>query len=251
VWGNILDNGHRREAALLEVMLAAQPDVIILQELMHPATLERFATALEVQAFFAPGNSKRHLGILSRIPIIAATSYRPFPPIRTTILDATLAVLPQHPLHLLGIHLVPHPMLPLELWRWWEIRVLVRYVQRYQRQPCLIAGDFNAIAPGDRAVVHALPNGLKRLVLAQGGHVFHYALAALTAAGFTDCYRALHPQAAGYTLPSTRPNARLDYIFANQALAPALTACEVVTAPPAVQYASDHLPVMAEFALGI
>jgi exonuclease III len=92
-----------------------------------------------------------------------------------------------------------------------------------------------------------LPMVLRLLILVQGGHVFHSAIAALLTNGYTDCYRALYRQRPGYTLPSNRPNARLDYLFANHVLAPSLRHCEVIMHPEAVRKASDHLPVVAEF----
>ena len=69
-------------------------------------------------------------------------------------------------------------------------------------------------------------------------------------AGLVDCYRTKFPDKIanpGYTLPAPRPNVRLDYIFANEPLIKKLQTCRVWSADPAPQ-ASDHLPVLAEFA---
>jgi exodeoxyribonuclease-3 len=246
---NILDGGHQREALICEVLHAVQPDIVILQELDHPATLKQFANLLDAQSFFAPGNTKRHVGLISRYPIVTATSYRPFPPIRTSILAATIAADSTHPLHVFGVHLVPHLAWPLELWRCWELRVLLQQARSYDAEPCLIAGDFNTIAPGDRVNIRALPFVLKLMLWAQGGRVFHPAIATVLTEGYTDCYRTMHPQESGCTLPSDSPNARLDYLFANRVFAPRLRQCTIITLPSAVREASDHLPVVAEFEL--
>ena len=128
--------------------------------------------------------------------------------------------------------------------------MLLQRAHTYQAEPCLIAGDLNTIAPGDQVAIHALPLVLKLLVLAQGGHIFHSAIAALLSNGYTDCYRVMHRQRSGYTLPSDRPNARLDYLFVNRVLAPTLRHCEVITHPEAIRMASDHLPVVATFDIG-
>jgi endonuclease/exonuclease/phosphatase family metal-dependent hydrolase len=59
----------------------------------------------------------------------------------------------------------------------------------------------------------------------------------------------MHPQEDGFTLPSTGPRVRLDYVFAALPLGGALSGCRMVTEPAVAASASDHLPVMAEFAL--
>ena len=70
--------------------------------------------------------------------------------------------------------------------------------------------------------------------------------------GYTDCYRALHPD-DGYTCATWMPAARIDYVFADPALAPGLRRCDVIGSDrlpdPDVASASDHLPVMADFDL--
>ncbi len=43
---NILDGGMGREAALIEVIRAAAPDVAVMPEIMQPAALERMASGL-------------------------------------------------------------------------------------------------------------------------------------------------------------------------------------------------------------
>jgi len=73
-------------------------------------------------------------------------------------------------------------------------------------------------------------------------------------AGYVDCYRAVHPDGAGYTCATWLPAARVDYVFADVRMAPRLIACDVVGLDgggddPDVLGASDHFPVVAEFAL--
>jgi hypothetical protein len=50
-------------------------------------------------------------------------------------------------------------------------------------------------------------------------------------AGYVDCFRKVHPQEDGFTLPSPHPQVHLDYVFAPPPLDKALRACRVVRLP--------------------
>jgi exonuclease III len=245
---NILNGGVGREDLILQVLRASRPDIAMLQEVTRQQTVQEMAQALDVDFFFAQGNTSRHLALLSRLPIISQQSWHPFPPIRAAILEATVEPAPGKHIYLLGVHLVPHPAILLELWRAWEMRVVLQRARQHDAQPCLIAGDFNAVAPNDRVVTKSMPVILKLMLLLQGWRFFHYALEATRAAGFTDCYRFLHPDQDGFTLPTPSPTIRLDYILANDALKASLQKCHVVREPAAIHQASDHYPLVAEFA---
>lgn len=69
------------------------------------------------------------------------------------------------------------------------------------------------------------------------------------AAGYTDLYTVAHPDPAqrGMSCPSENPAGRIDYIFANDALATGLVACDLLSDTPAspVSLASDHRPMLA------
>ena len=110
--------------------------------------------------------------------------------------------------------------------------------------------QLNAIAPDDRVEwVSAIPRWLKLMLWLQGGRVFHFALSRMIGSGFSDSFRTLHPHRDGFTLPTPEPHARLDYIFINAWLQDRLQTCEVVRDVAAADMASDHYPVLAEFAL--
>jgi endonuclease/exonuclease/phosphatase family metal-dependent hydrolase len=64
-------------------------------------------------------------------------------------------------------------------------------------------------------------------------------------ASYVDGYRALHPDARGYTFPTWDPHARLDYVFVPGAAAERLRSCEIVGGDEA-RAASDHYPLLAE-----
>ncbi|MCU0490940.1 MAG: endonuclease/exonuclease/phosphatase family protein [Chloroflexaceae bacterium] len=245
---NILYGGQGREDDLQTIIASVQPNVVVLQELVDEGLLHRLAATLQAEYFFAQGPGRLHVGLISRYPIVRAERFHR-PPLLRAMAEATIALPSGQQLHLWGVHLVPHLAVPFELWRVAEVRTLLHHTKRFTNDLCLLAGDFNTLVPGERVLVHALPRRLRWSVLAQGGRVHPWALAQLQRHRWVDCYRRMHPHTTGWTLPSHRPNARLDYCFTNPALAAHLHDCAIVTAPALVRTASDHLPVKATFAL--
>jgi len=104
-------------------------------------------------------------------------------------------------------------------------------------------------APKAGASLAGAPLWVRAQTWFQLGRVPRRALRLLLDAGYVDCFREMRPREDGFTLPSTGPRVRLDYVFAAPALAGALSGCRVVTEPAVAASASDHLPVMAEFGL--
>ena len=72
-------------------------------------------------------------------------------------------------------------------------------------------------------------------------------------ADYSDCFRQLHPDEKGFTCPAAAPAGRIDYIFADPVLAKRLQQCEVILGSDGLKgdEASDHLPVLAEFGIGV
>jgi exonuclease III len=162
-------------------------------------------------------------------------------------LYAKLEYSPGRFIHTFGIHLAPHPFFVFELWRKWEKEYALHKATSFDFEPCFLAGDFNAIAPGDAPKIQSWPRLLKLMVALQGGRLFHFALQDILHSGFMVCYRALHPENPGYTLPTGSPTTRLDYIFANRTLYNKLKSCDIVCELTETQEASDHYPIVAEF----
>ncbi|MBX5457149.1 MAG: endonuclease/exonuclease/phosphatase family protein [Thermogemmatispora sp.] len=83
-----------------------------------------------------------------------------------------------------------------------------------------------------------------------GLYVPRKSISLLQRAGYLDCFRHLHPHEPGFTCPALMPAGRIDFIFASPELAPRLRACQVVQEGNGIKgsQASDHLPVLAEFA---
>jgi exonuclease III len=167
--------------------------------------------------FLGAGNKLRKVALLSRFPICRPKSY--------------------------------HPLFPI--WRNWEARHIIKHIRDYGNEPCLVAGDFNAIAPADNITIDSMPKWLKKclelIIFSQGNVVYRFSLQALLSSGLTDCFRSVNSTTAGFTLPPPNPGMRLDYILANERATLHLKNCWVVREPAAVDQASDHYPVMAEF----
>lgn len=244
---NILDGGVGREQLITEVALAAQPDVLVLQEVYSNGFVEALAAGLSMQHFIAEGNSTRHMALLSRLPIRSAAAYHPYPPIQHVMLEAELEHSQIGPVWVFGVHLLPLLNIAREAWRTWEISAVLRRMGNRRRGPCLVVGDFNSVARDDPVKADPTPSLRRKVRWLQSKRLFRIAVGRMQAGGFYDCYRQLHPDQPGYTLPTPDPGVRLDYIFASAPLAARLQSCAVVAEPLAVQRASDHYPVVAEF----
>jgi endonuclease/exonuclease/phosphatase family metal-dependent hydrolase len=167
-----------------------------------------------------------------------------------------------------SVHLMHWP--PAEGERVAALRKLLALMQVQGDALVCIAGDFNSRTRGESG----LDWGIKRIadhnkcVIAP--HDWVRATDMMAMAGFVDCYRrrnsapgySLHPLTDGSTETDTAipkdqlrrigdgllmPTVvRIDYIFANPALAERLIGCELDESDEAFQ-ASDHLPLVAEF----
>jgi exodeoxyribonuclease III len=243
---NILNGGVNRETYILDVIRIAKPDVVILEEVYTEEFLKFLANSLGMKYFFGRGNKERKVSLLSKLPVHSFKSCRPIFPIWRNFIDAEIEYEPAKTARIIGVHPIANLGIVFEIWRLWEANYIIRHVHNYKNALCLIAGDFNAIAPGETIRVETMPNWLKWIIYLQGNRVYHFSIAKLLSAGFTDCFRILNSD-QGFTLPPPSPNSRLDYIFVNATMKPYLKKCWVVREPDSVNLASDHYPVMAEF----
>jgi exodeoxyribonuclease III len=244
---NVLDGGFGREQHIFDTLQSVQPDIVILQEVFASEFVEKLGNFLDMEIRFGDGNRQRHVALLSRFPILSSKSHHPFPPIWRNTIQATLEYHPGKKLHVLGVHPMANLAVLFECWRWWEAQYNIRIVEPLMSEPCLIAGDLNAIAPSDPVDIHSMPKWLKWAIRIQGNRIFRFSVSTYLKAGFTDSFRSIHPNEKGYTLPAPNPNARLDYILINDVLRPLIRKCYVVNNLPCVHQASDHYPVVAEF----
>ncbi|MDQ3913021.1 MAG: endonuclease/exonuclease/phosphatase family protein [Actinomycetota bacterium] len=245
---NILRGGLEREAEIVEVIQAVAPDVVLVQEAQGADAFQRIAQALEMVPRLAENRRRLSLrvGLLSRLPILRFRTLYLWP-VWPNCLEATLQLANGGSLTVFGLHLAAYYPWFFEWWRTRQVRALLRYIQQIAPEQHLLAGDFNTIAPGDRALLAEAPLWVKAQTWFQLGGIPRWALMPLLEAGYVDCFRNLHPEEDGFTLPSPNPQVRLDYVFVAPTMIEALQQCRVITSPEAAASASDHLPVLAEF----
>lgn len=243
---NILNGGENRKDHILKVIQTAKPDIVVLQEVFTEEFLKFLSNSLGMNYYIGRGNKKRKVALLSKLPVRKFQSHHPLFPIWRNFIDAEIEYAPDQTARIIGVHPIANLGIVFEAWRLWEAKYLFSYVRNFQDKPCLIAGDFNAIAPGDKVKTENMPNWLKWIIYLQGNRVYHFSIEEILSAGFTDCFRFLNSD-NGFTLPPPSPNTRLDYIFVNKKMRAYLKICQVVREPDSVNLASDHYPVIAEF----
>lgn len=240
---NIWVGGEGRLPLIRDVIRRQEPDVVAIQEANDQGNVAALARDLEMELVCGAANTKYSVAWLSRLPIRRAENHRRAV-FRKTLLEIEVEW-QGTPLRLFAAHL--KAKVANERYRAHEVAALLEIVGAATGTPHLLVGDFNAIAPGDVFAPDApvTPATAEWAPLAYAAP--RLAIAPILAAGYTDCYRALHPDRPGYTCKTTDPSVRIDYVFASPELAPRLHACDVATSPPA-SAASDHFPVMAQFA---
>jgi endonuclease/exonuclease/phosphatase family metal-dependent hydrolase len=318
---NILLGGARREEHITEVLRRIGADVITLQEVSNPQFADQLARSLGMELITgaASDGSGINLAVLSRLPVRRWRNHthrgRMLRSHLETVLTTGGAHIPE--LHLHSVHLAARfgERKKGEERRRRELDALLGDLAEAGDAPHLIAGDFNALAPGDHVEATAFfarmgelrrarvlvrqANGLvapKRVgedaavdeawlragidprldvgipvlpfvvypltaLLPRsravdrllGGTIERGTIARLLDSGYVDCFRELHPRAHGYTCATWMPAARIDYFFADPVMAATLRRCEVVGsrqwADREASIASDHHPVVAEFAV--
>ncbi len=244
---NIYLGGTDRCEAIYEVLNHANADIISLTEADNPQIVATLAERLTMHHVWAAGSGKRHIATLSRFPILNWQIYKT-PPLTQAALETKLD-LPNGPLTLYNVHFLPYLLLPFEIRRWQAVGKLLQLIAEQQPGPHLIVGDLNAIAPGDRVLQHRNPTRMRRVMALQLGFIFRLALPRLLKAGYTDCFRQLHPTDDGFTWYSANPTTRYDYILASAQLNPKLKSSHLIDDIAAIKLASDHIPLLASFDL--
>lgn len=242
---NIYLGGTDRLEAIHTVLAHAKADVISLTEADDPGVVATLAKRLEMHHIWAQGSGDRHIATLSRFPILTWRLHKT-PPLTQAVLETQID-LPAMPITIYNVHFLPYLLLPFEIRRWQAAGKLLQIIGDRQPGPHLIMGDLNAIAPGDRVLQRNNPPRMRRLMALQLWLIFKLALPRLLKAGYTDCFRHLHPHADGFTWYPGNPTTRYDYILADAILTPKLRACCVINNIEAVGVASDHMPLVASF----
>ena len=232
---NIWDGGGDRLADIADVLRSIDPSVAALLEVKEEAVAARLARELEMEHAFGEGNGEWHVAWLSRLQIRRAQNH-PLPALAKTLLEIEVDGMRLFATHLASSHEAARRP------RTAELRAILEILAACDG-PNVLAGDLNALVRGD--AIGVPPVGVVPRGDAAPGAV-RAVLDPLSAAGYVDCFRKLHPDEPGWTFPADSPWLRLDYVFASAELAPTLTACDVRDSEQA-RVASDHLPVWAEF----
>jgi exodeoxyribonuclease-3 len=248
---NIREGGVGRAEAIAEVIGAAKPDVVALQEARDPAVVERIAT---LGGFAHWGSRPSHsTGFLSRVPVLEHAWRHP-PRTRHALLEVALADgLPR----LFVLHLRAWFSRWSEQRRARELRGLLDGIrsQLFREHEGfafhVLAGDFNALAPGELFDPSPMPAWIRGMVWLSGRDIARSTIEMMRTDGYVDAWRTVHPDSEhdpGYTFPVWNPHVRLDYVFTPSAYATRVASCEVCTSPETARSASDHCPLLVELA---
>lgn len=249
---NIREGGAGRAEQLAEVIGAANADVVALQEARDPAIVERIAT---LAGYTQCGSRRAHsTGFLSRAPVVEHAWRHP-PRTRHALLEVTLGDgLPR----IFVVHLRAWFSNWTEQQRVRELRGLLAGIRAQLAREDnafafhLIAGDFNALAPGEHFDPSPMPAWIRGMIWLNGRDIARHTIQMMATAGYADAWRGGHPDAAqdpGFTFPVWHPHVRLDYVFTPSAYAQRIVSCEVWR-PPAARTASDHYPLLVELSKG-
>jgi endonuclease/exonuclease/phosphatase family metal-dependent hydrolase len=235
---NIRFGGTGREAALTEVIRAADPDLVVLQEATRPHVVERLAASTGMKHWAAkPSHS---VGFMSRVDVSHHAWHRP-PATKRAFLELVLG---GSELRIFGLHLTPVHSNWTERRRMLELKATLVAIAQHQHGFHLLAGDFNTLAPGETLDFRRLPLRLRLLAMLSGRTIRWQTIQIMLDAHYVDGYRSLHPGIEGYTFPSWDPHVRLDYVFLPTASAGRLQSCELLDGATA-KAASDHFPLLA------
>ena len=238
---NIKYGGRGREHAIAEVIRGASPSVVLLQEATDPRVIATLAqlTGLE----YWGSRSDYSMGFLTSVPVAHHAWHHPVNS-RHPFLELALEGVDTR---IFGLHLVAWFSKWTERKRARELKALLDGIAEHQNGKHLIAGDFNALAPGELLEVRKMPGWIRAMVWLSGNDIARDTIQLMLDQGYTDVWRQLHPNGAGYTFPTWDPHVRLDYVFVPKRHAEHVAVCEIVTAPPeVVKVASDHAPLLVE-----
>jgi exodeoxyribonuclease III len=236
---NIRRGGAGREDALLSVIRPCAPDIVVLQEATVPDVVKRLAQESGLEHWAAM--PKLSLGFMSRLPIAHYEWHRP-----RLSRHAFLEIVPQGmSCRVFGVHLSAVFAAWTERRRMMELRSLLFGIKRHQDGFHALVGDFNTVTPGELLDFRALPQKVRATMWLSGGEVRWRTIQIVRDAGYVDAFRSLHPDDPGLTLPTSKPQVRLDYLFVPSAHLTRVAACEVVRSE-AAQQASDHFPLLAQ-----
>lgn len=247
---NILDGGEGRIDPIAEVIRQSQADVVFIAEAASRLLFEKLADRLGFDAFYAekPQNPENSVGLLSRWNIREAINLgSSATELSRGALQATVNKGDME-FTFLGVHLHARPTLADEEIRIKEVATLLKKAASLKGRAHAIVGDFNASHPDQIMDVSKLPAKHQKRVADQNGVIPREAISAVLSAGYLDSHAINRtPRDFQKSFTTSAPEMRLDYIFISPELKPRLKDCTIVQSAIG-KYASDHYPVLAEFA---
>jgi exodeoxyribonuclease-3 len=248
---NIREGGVGRAEQIAEVIEAANPDVVALQEARDPKVVARIA---ELAGFPYSGSRHSHsTGFLSKVPVLQY-GWRHPPRTRHALLEVSLADgLPR----VFVLHLRAWFSNWTEQRRARELRGLLDGIrdQLVREENAfafhVLAGDFNALAPSEPLDSSPMPAWIRGMIWLSGRDIARSTIEMMRSDGYVDAWRTVHAdweKEPGYTFPVWSPHVRLDYVFTPAQYASRLIHCEVRRMPEQVRTASDHFPLLVEIA---
>jgi endonuclease/exonuclease/phosphatase family metal-dependent hydrolase len=246
---NIREGGIGRAEQIAAVIEAAGADVVALQEARDPRVIEQIA---KLAGFKYCGSRIGYsTGFLSNVPV-REFDWRQPPRTRHALLEVTLDDgFPR----LFVLHLRAWFSNWSERQRARELRRLLNGIKDQLKREKnafafhILAGDFNALAPGEAFDSSPMPRWIRGMVWLSGRDIARSTIAMMQAEGYVDAWRALYTDQEndpGYTFPVWKPHVRLDYVFTPAEFCSRFTACEVRKIPDEARTASDHFPLLVE-----
>lgn len=238
---NIKFGGRGRSAALAEVIRAANPEVVLLQEATDPRVIQELAALTGLSNWGSRPDYS--MGFLTRIPVAHHAWHHP----RNARHAFLELVLEGVDCRIFGLHLVAWFSKWTERKRARELRALLDGIKEHQHGFHLIAGDFNALAPGELLAVQKMPRWIRAMIWLSGRDISRETIQLALDEGYVDAWRLLHPNDQGFTFPTWDPHVRLDYVFVPARYGERVAVCEVWCTPAEqVKEASDHAPILLE-----
>jgi exodeoxyribonuclease-3 len=248
---NIREGGVGRAEQIAEVITAARADVVALEEARDPLVVEQIARLAGFRYF---GARRAHsAGFLSNVAVLGH-GWRHPPRTRHALLEVSLADgLPR----LFVLHLRAWFSNWTERQRARELRGLLDGIHEQLKRENnafafhILAGDFNALAPGEKLDSSHMPRWIRGMIWLSGRDIARSTIEMMRSDGYIDAWRSLHANHEsdpGYTFPVWDPHVRLDYVFTPAKFASRFTSCEVRRTPDTVRTASDHFPLLVEIA---
>ena len=237
---NIRFGGLGREDALAQVIKQIAPDLVVFQEAIHPAVIERLSTSTGMR--FWAARKSHSIGYISRREIAYHEWHYP-----KGARHSFLEIVPSETeTRIFGLHLSARFSKWDELRRTREIRSLLESIKTYEAGFHILVGDFNTLAPGELIELNQFPAWIRALIWFSGRKLQRQTIQVMLDADYVDGFRSLHEE-SGHTFPTWNPHVRLDYAFVPRAFAARLLACEVVNNPgELIRAASDHCPLLVE-----